>query len=252
MYRHTNLTNGKVYIGASRLGWETRWKSKYRSNRSLNLDIGLTTEADWSHEVLASGLTMDEARKEEIKQIALHNSVDPTRGYNQKIVSFGVASGDEPWEEGRILKISRSQAKRWETTERKERGRSKFTRPEEANVRASTTLSERCGKPVCCLETDTVYAGIKVAARETGCDYKTIKEILAGTRKSTHGYHFRYADGAGEEKEPRVYVVCVETGVVYRSIKEAAAVSGATSSGISLCCAGKRKISGGYHWRYAD
>lgn len=182
VYRHTNLTNGKVYIGASRLGWETRWKSKYRSNRRLNLDIGLTTEADWSHEVLASGLTMDEARKEEIKQIALHNAVEPKFGYNQRIVSAGVVSGSEPWEEERIRKISRSQAKRWEAPERKKRGRVNFRHREESKKKTSDTLSDRYGKPVYCIENGTVYPGIKVAARETGCDHKIIKEILAGKR----------------------------------------------------------------------
>ncbi len=252
VYRHTNLTNGKVYIGASRLGWETRWKSKYRSNRRLNLDIGLTTEADWSHEVLAGGLTMDEARKEEIKQIALHNSVDPTRGYNQKIVSFGVASGDEPWEEGRIQKISRSMAKRWGASERKAKGQTKFKRPFEANAAASETLSARVGKPVYCLETCKTYRSIGEASRVLECNQKVVKAVLDGKRKSTHGYHFRYADGIGEDKERRVRVACVETGVVYSSMKEAAEDTGATSSGISQCCKGIRKICAGYHWRYAE
>lgn len=252
VYRHTNLKNGKVYIGASRRGWQARWKDKYRSNRKLNADICSTTEADWSHDVLARGLTKEEAKSEEVRQIELHNAVDPDRGYNQRVVSSGVASGGEPWEEERILKISQSQAERWRSSDRGEKGKTKFKHTEESKIKTSAVLSDRCGKRVYCVESGAVYPGIKVAARETGCNHKTIKEILAGARKSTHGYHFRYADGAGEEKNPCVSVVCLETGVVYSSMKEAATATGATSSGISQCCKGIRKICAGYHWRYAE
>lgn len=46
-------------------------------------------------------------------------------------------------------------------------------------------------------------------------------------------------------------VVCVESGIVYGSIKEAANRTGALRGNISLCLAGKRSTAGGYHWRYA-
>lgn len=44
-------------------------------------------------------------------------------------------------------------------------------------------------------------------------------------------------------------VMCIETGVVYESVAEAKRQTGANS--ISACCLGKRKTTGGYHWRYA-
>lgn len=46
-------------------------------------------------------------------------------------------------------------------------------------------------------------------------------------------------------------VVCVESGIVYRSLKEAANGTGTLRGNISLCLAGKRPTAGGYHWRYA-
>lgn len=46
-----------------------------------------------------------------------------------------------------------------------------------------------------------------------------------------------------------VKVECVETGILYDSIAEAAQATGA--SHISKCCRGITKTSGGYHWRYA-
>ena len=48
-------------------------------------------------------------------------------------------------------------------------------------------------------------------------------------------------------KHLRKKVVCVETGVVYESLKEVK-----TKLGLSCgsCCKGKRKTAGGYHWQY--
>ena len=47
-------------------------------------------------------------------------------------------------------------------------------------------------------------------------------------------------------------VVCVETGEVYPSTREAERATGANHSGISKVCKGQRKTCGGYHWRYAN
>lgn len=47
-------------------------------------------------------------------------------------------------------------------------------------------------------------------------------------------------------------VVCVETGIVYPSTREAERQTGANHSGITKCCKGIRQICGGYHWRYAN
>lgn len=38
----------------------------------------------------------------------------------------------------------------------------------------------------------------------------------------------------------------------YPSIKQAAAATNTTASGISLCLSGKHKTSGGYRWEYED
>ena len=45
-------------------------------------------------------------------------------------------------------------------------------------------------------------------------------------------------------------VICVETGIIYNSIKEAAKAVNVAKSNISGCCRGKQKASAGYHWKY--
>lgn len=44
-------------------------------------------------------------------------------------------------------------------------------------------------------------------------------------------------------------VLCEETGIIYPSMTEASWQTGIDGSSISLCCNGKRKTAGGYHWR---
>lgn len=45
-------------------------------------------------------------------------------------------------------------------------------------------------------------------------------------------------------------VLCVETGVIYPSISEAAGQTGLAASNISNCCNGKLKTTGGFHWKF--
>ena len=47
-------------------------------------------------------------------------------------------------------------------------------------------------------------------------------------------------------------VICVETGEVFSSIREAARYIGRANTNIIHCCTGKRELCGGYHWRYLD
>lgn len=45
-------------------------------------------------------------------------------------------------------------------------------------------------------------------------------------------------------------VICVETGVVYGSMVDVEKITGIKRCNISLCCTGKHKTAGGYHWQY--
>lgn len=47
-------------------------------------------------------------------------------------------------------------------------------------------------------------------------------------------------------------VLCIETDIVYPSIKEAQRQLGIYATHINACCLGKRKTCGGYHWQYVE
>ena len=57
-----------------------------------------------------------------------------------------------------------------------------------------------------------------------------------------------------DEKHPRARMVrCVETGVVFKTTKDAAEWCGLKNrADITGVCRGRHKTAGGYHWEYAD
>ena len=97
------------------------------------------------------------------------------------------------------------------------------------------------------------------------------KELLAGSDKkawwicSKCGYEWQTeirlrAKGYGCPNCARIRsvnsrskaVMCIETGIIYASSREAALQTNNSQSCISLCCNGKQNTAGGYHWKYAD
>lgn len=137
--------------------------------------------------------------------------------------------------------------------------------------------------------TDRVYIGctkLPLEKRwEKGSNYKHNKELFddivlygwenfltfviaqytdeAEAREREHSEIQNYPNGyniyRGEKQRPKVenplnapkQVMCVETGVIYESIKEAARQTGLCKQKISYCCRGIRyKKTGGYHWKF--
>lgn len=47
-------------------------------------------------------------------------------------------------------------------------------------------------------------------------------------------------------------VICVESDVVYDSLVMASEATGISRTNLSVCCSGKQKTAGGYHWKYVD
>lgn len=45
-------------------------------------------------------------------------------------------------------------------------------------------------------------------------------------------------------------IKCIETGVIYPSIKEASRQTNINNMTIGQCCLGKQNTAGGYHWQY--
>lgn len=252
VYMHT-APNGKVYIGITSQPPEVRWKHGhgYSRNKLFYRAIVKYGWDNFKHEVLIHGLSKEDAKQFEVAMIALYKSNNPAYGYN--ITEGGDYAGGY---KRTISDLQRQTlSKNWEGTK---------------NPNA---------RKVICLETKVVYNTATEAMKETGatkiCD--CCKRMHK--HKTSGGYHWAYYDErlpleayerllekyVKEESVPRpmnektkqmlrsmcvVRVVCVETGQVFESMREAADAVGASPSNICNCCKGKKKTTAGYHWKY--
>ena len=61
-----------------------------------------------------------------------------------------------------------------------------------------------------------------------------------------------HADMSGANSPSAKRVICIETGEIYQTMIEASVKTGIYKSGISKCCRGVQKTTGGYHWKYYE
>lgn len=92
VYKHTNKVNGKVYIGITKQDPKRRWQNGAGYARTyLGNAIAKYGWDGFTHEVLMTGLSKEEACAAEIRLIKEHNSNDTRYGYN---ICEGGQTGD--------------------------------------------------------------------------------------------------------------------------------------------------------------
>lgn len=113
--------------------------------------------------------------------------------------------------------------------------------------------------PIVCIETGKVYDSISQASQDTGINSGNISLAVRGIIPATKGFHWApWLPDEGrpltvEKKRTRsIPVLCVETGVIYRSVAEASSALCINKSSISQCINGKAEEAGGLHWERAD
>lgn len=114
-------------------------------------------------------------------------------------------------------------------------------------------------KKILCVETGVVYDSVEEAMVSVGLkNAQCIFRCCRGKAGSAGGYHWEFADEISknkyisyEYKQKYKKVLCVETKIIYNSLKEAGMVNGVRAGDISACCRGRQKTAGGYHWEYA-
>ena len=85
VYKHTNLVNGKVYIGITH-DIKKRWSNngrQYWSNRHFKQAIEKYGWDGFLHEIVYENISYEEACSHEIELIAKYNACDREYGYNK-------------------------------------------------------------------------------------------------------------------------------------------------------------------------
>lgn len=215
VYVHLNKTNGKCYVGITCKEPYQRWGSNgigYKTQRYIWRAIQKYGWDGFEHFIFARNLTEEEACNMEIILIKKLRSNIPKYGYNYE-------SG------GRCHSVE---------------SRRKIGDSEKGNKHH--------------------YYGKKRSAETR----KKISDSLSGEKHPWFGKHqpestkrkisksrsgIPKAPGAGLQQIP---VICVETGVEYKSMTEASKHTGAPRNTIGMVQNGKRQTSGGFHWKLKE
>ncbi len=113
-------------------------------------------------------------------------------------------------------------------------------------------------RAVICVETGIRYQSVYEAERCTGVDESAIRRCCSGKNEIAGGYHW-YEENVGyipyiHKPDNSIPVVCWETNVKYKNVKEASQKTGIDYSSI-LDVIHKKKhyhTAGGYHWYKKD
>lgn len=223
VYKHT-APNGKVYIGITEQKTERRWRkdgSGYKQNNHFWHSICKYGWDNFQHEIIASGLSKDEACLMEVELIAKCDSMNPEKGFNCH------EGGEHP----------------------------PFTAETRKKISDLAKSRNQVG------ENNPNYGNHKLAGKNNpnygNRHSKEMRAIISERRKgkgrgpkSEETKRLMREHHAGGTKPKKV--ICVEKGEIFESINDAARKIGVPKGRISGCC---RELphfnsAGGYHWQY--
>ena len=236
VYKHTS-PEGKVYIGCTGDKPEVRWRKGYHHNNELTDDIEQIGWDNFKHDIIASDMDENDAYDLEKELIRKHQSNNPNNGYNKstggkkntgvvrseayiKMLSERASGEKHPMygkhhSEESKRKISESM-----------RGENHYMYGKHHSESTKKKLSESHKREN--LSEETLQ---KMREARLG------KPLSEETKRKLSDAHSKR-------------VMCVETGVIYESVKQAAEAVGRNSTNISAACNGRLNTSGGYHWKH--
>ena len=238
VYIHTNNENGLKYVGITSRQPEARWRGGH-GYRKQSVFWNAIVKYGWdnfTHEIVATGLTEEEAWQLEKALILKYDTTNRYKGYNRSTGGESGAKGVEKTEKNK--KATSAALKRlWSDEGFKARHRTATQamnklpeiRRKRSEHQKGRTLSEETRR--------------KISESKTG--------VQIGPFTEEHKKRLRKHHSGGAEKKP---VLCVETGEVFSCIKEAESKTGINKKQISNCC---RQIphyntAGGYTWKFAE
>lgn len=249
VYMHQNKINKKVYIGQTRQEVHKRWQKGegYVSSSHFYSAIQKYGWDNFEHIILKDKLTSSEADYFEQQYILEYDSTNPNKGYNLR-------SGGK----NNFIVTQKSLQNR-------------------KNIPLKTGEEHHCSKKVRCKETNDIFPSISSA--ELWCNSTKVGDCCRGKRLHA-GFHpitgiqlsWEYVDkdskitiNCKERVKPlqsKKYseVICLNTGKIFNSAKEAALWCGLKDpANINRCCQGDRASAGKHpiskeklKWKYKE
>lgn len=215
VYKHTT-PSGKVYIGITKQKPEKRWANGngYKNNEHFYRAILKYGWENIEHEIICQApMSAAQAGAVEKSFIALYDSTNPGKGYNHSTGGECGALGVHPSTETR-RKLSEAH-----------KGQTAWNKGVHPSYKTRRKMSE-------------AQKGHTAWIKGAHHSAETRQKISESCKRKT----------LWNQKA----VICVETGMIYRSGAEAAKYIGVTKMAISNAVRGVQKTAGGYHWKYAD
>lgn len=186
VYKHTNKTNGKVYIGMTCQRIEARWKGgNGYCNQHFSRAIKKYGWDGFSHEIIAENLSKEDACELERILIKSYKATEPEYGYNQALGGDGGGMYKRHHSESAKKKISKA---------RKENG---FTEEHKRHISESKRgVKHHLAKKVYQYTKDGKFIKewdyMSLAAEELNINKANIGEVCNGNRKTAGGYIWKY------------------------------------------------------------
>lgn len=217
VYKHVNKINNKIYIGITKQLPEKRWGigGKNYKNKCPHFWAAIEKYGwdNFSHIIIATGLSKDSACELEIKLIKQYNTTNSKYGYNiteggsapflpeetrrkMSLSMIGNKHGlGKPCSNEKKEKIKKAlQGKPFTETHRQNISKAKKGKPtrpcpEETKIKISNSHKK---KPVFCQETNTIYESIQACSRELNIPATSICAVCKNKHKHYKNYHFNY------------------------------------------------------------
>lgn len=215
VYEHVNKQNGKRYIGITSRKPECRWGnsgSNYTGSPKFYSAISQCGWDSFDHNIIASGLSKEEACAMEIELIAKYNTMN--EGYNissggdcapmsqetkDKLSKALVGNKNglgKPCSPEKAKKISDAQKGKKLSEEHKHHlsiaktGKSHASPSIDTCIKISNSHKKRS---VYCYETNEVYESVQQCARALNLDATAVCAVCKGKHSYVKGYHIQYA-----------------------------------------------------------
>ena len=202
VYMHTS-PSGKVYVGITCQPTYARWKNGngYKNNKHFYNAIIKYGWDNFEHQIILENVSKETACAVEIELISKYRSNQFKYGYNRSTGGEFAAIGVPKSAETRS-KISNSLKGR-KLSEEQIRHisaalKGKSHKPMSDEHKKNLSISHMGNIPsnakkVICLENNKIYASAHEAGRSLNVQYQKVWAVCEGRRKSTGGYHFKWA-----------------------------------------------------------
>lgn len=116
--------------------------------------------------------------------------------------------------------------------------------------------TRRRSRPIRCIETGEVFMHCRYASEVFGVPQCSIQKVCGLPNRSWKGLHFEYVDSPLNRdtltKNHTGRVICVETGEIYKSAKDASIKNGLCPTQISVIVGLSNRSWHGLHFKYID